>query len=105
VKEQVSATNEDENYIDVCYDLIGTDSDNYRHLITRVAFLNHVRLDPGINQFFHSVAEESGLGRHHDNSVEIIVECAARLGVTADEVFSRKMAKIRMFVRDELQLP
>jgi predicted RNase H-related nuclease YkuK (DUF458 family) len=105
VKEQVSATNEDENYIDVCHDLIGTDSDNYRHLITRVAFLNHVRLDPGINQFFHSVAEETGLARHHDNAVEIIVEFAALLGVTADKVFSRKMAKIRMFVRDELQLP
>jgi hypothetical protein len=49
-----------------------------------------VRLDPGINQFFHSVADENGLARHHDNAVEIIVEFTALLGVTADEVFSRR---------------
>jgi hypothetical protein len=54
-----------------------------------------VRLDPGINQFFHSVADENGLPRHHDNAVEIIVEFAALLGVTADEVFSsEKLLKI-----------
>jgi hypothetical protein len=47
-----------------------------------------VRLDPGINQFFHSVADGNGLARHHDNAVEIIVGFAALLGVIADEVFS-----------------
>src|SRR5262245_60463627 len=92
-------------YIDVSDGLIGSESDNYRHLIARAAFLNHLRLDRRVNELFDVLIHETGLFSLLLGACNAIDEFAQVVRLNRHDAFTvTKWPKIRNKGQERVRL-